>query len=138
MTATDDFKITLAQHVAGTTSYTSVTLYLGLAGGTSAAANLAAGNASSNELSELSGGATDYARQTVAWTEDGVTGIPENTSDITFTAGGAWPAATHWFLASSATEGADDVIIYGSLSATRTLSTNDTIRYVAGALALAS
>lgn len=138
MTATDDFKITLAKHVAGTTSYTAVTLYLGLAGGSNAATNLAAGNARSNELSELPGGAADYARATVAWAEDGITGIPENSSDITFTAGGTWPAATHWFLASSATEGADDVIIYGSLTATRTLSSGDVIRYATGALALAS
>lgn len=135
MTAIDDMKVELAQHIAGTTAYTPPgTWYLGLAGGTGAATALAAGTTSGYELT-----GTDYARQAVAWVENGVTGVPENTTDISFTAGtGGWSQATHWFLALSGTENAADAKFYGSLNASRTLSEGDTIRYIAGALKLAS
>lgn len=129
--ATAAFGVTIAKHIAGTTSYTPVTLYLGLAEQTvNTATNLEAGDATN----EITG--TDYARQAVTFVE-GAGGVPENQSAISFTAGsGGWPTAGYWFLANTDVEGADTIVMYGALSQNRTLGAGDTLRYAAGAFTL--
>lgn len=134
MTAIEAERIAIAQHRAGTTSYTAPTWYVGLAGGTGAAAALATGDPTGFELTS-----SGYARVALAWTENASNSdIPENTADATFTASSSWAERTHWFLATSGTAGAATVREYGALSAGRTLNANDVIRFVAGAIKLAT
>jgi len=82
-----------------------------------------------------------YARQTLNpldanWTAASSTdGLTDNASAITFpTATGSWGTVTHVALCDSATWGAGNMYLYGTLDVSKAVGSGDTIKYNIGDL----
>ena len=107
-------------HVFGGTAYTQPTKYIALY---SAAPGEAGGG------TEISG--TNYVRQTAAFTVTGDTA--SNTAAIEFpTAGSAWGTITHIGVMDSSSSG--NLLAYGTLTASKTISSGDVFRIPLGDL----
>ena len=115
----------ILDHIFGKGSYTPPTIYVGL--------STADPTDSGSGLAEPSG--NGYARvQTSAsdW-DDASNGTIENSSDITFTqATGNWGTITHFTLFDAATAG--NMLAYGALSQSKSISESDTARFETGDL----
>lgn len=102
--------------------------YVGLAYG---ASNLENGDAT-DEVTEAG-----YARQAVQFEQDPGNPSRRRTTSLVeiVTSETNLQPFTHWFIAESATEGANDLIVYGALSEARTYNSNGgTTRWAAGLL----
>ena len=107
-------------HVFGGTAYTQPTKYIALY---SAAPGEAGGG------TEISG--TNYVRQTAAFTVTGDTA--SNTAAIEFpTAGSAWGTITHIGVMDASSSG--NLLAYGTLTASKTISSGDVFRIPLGDL----
>ena len=107
-------------HVFGGTAYTQPTKYIALY---SSAPGEAGGG------TEISG--TNYVRQTAAFTVTGDTA--SNTAAIEFpTAGSAWGTITHIGVMDASTSG--NLLAYGTLTASKTISSGDVFRIPLGDL----
>lgn len=120
---TDYLEAAIINAVLRNTSYTSpTTVYVSLH---SSATNDAGGGA------ELSG--NGYARQSCAFDAPGATdGLTQNTSAVTFSASGAWSAATHFAIWDASTTG--NMLFHSALDASRTAGDGDDLVFAAGAL----
>ena len=107
-------------HVFGGTAYTQPTKYIALY---SSAPGEAGGG------TEISG--TNYVRQTAAFTVTGDTA--SNTAAIEFpTAGSAWGTITHIGVMDASSAG--NLLAYGTLTASKTISSGDVFRIPLGDL----
>lgn len=120
----------LLEHLFRTTSYTRpATLYVALFDTTASLANLEAGTLTG----EISGGA--YARKAhgpldADW-DAVVDGVTANTTAITFTTATAnWGTVRYAAIMDASTAG--NVLLYGQLSADRTVNNGDTFQINAG------
>lgn len=118
---TDFAEDAMLDHVFNKVAYTPpATVYVGLA---SADPTDAATGADANELAD----ANAYQRTAITLgaaasrrvTQSGAVTFPQAT-------GGDWGTATHWFLTSTQTYGAGDVLAAGSLSASKTINDGNT------------
>ena len=81
---------------------------------------------------------TSYARvavtcSTANWTAPGVGGLTDNVSAITFpTAGGSWGTITHVGIYDASSSG--NLLLSGSLSASKAITTSDTLEFAIGDL----
>lgn len=122
--ASDYLEGALIAHLTGGSAYTQPTMYVGLATGST-------GLETGTPTDEVT--AAGYARQSVTWTGSGSS--RSNSAAITFTVTAAPSSAvTHWFLADGDTEGADNVLLWGTLSSSVTLAADDSLRIPAGSL----
>ena len=85
--------------------------------------------------------AGSYSRQTLNpldanWTAPDTTGgLTDNASAITFTtASGYWGTVTHVALCDSATWGAGNMLLYGTLTASKVVNNGDTFKFNIGDL----
>ena len=125
----------LRAHVFRTNSYTKpTTLRVALA--TAATTDAQTGAtltevANSNAYARTGPNPLD-ANWTAASSTDGLT---DNAAAITFpTATGSWGTVTHCMIVDSATHGAGNSIVHGSLSASKAVAINDIFEFAAGAL----
>jgi hypothetical protein len=102
-----------------------------------AAPNDASTGATITEVANSNG----YARQTLNpldanWSAASSTdGLTDNVSAITFpTATGSWGTITHVAILDSATHGAGNVLFYGTLAVSKTVSSGDVFKFNAGDL----
>lgn len=118
---TDFAEDALLDHVFNKVAYTPpATVYVGLA---SADPTDAATGASANELANAFG----YQRTAITLgvaasrrvTQSGAVTFPQ-------ASGGGWGTATHWFLVSTQTYGAGDVLAAGALNASKTINDGNT------------
>lgn len=119
--ATDYLENKIAGHVFGGTAYTAPsTIYVSLF--TSAPNDAGAGT-------EVSGGS--YARQSMAFTVTNDTA--SNTSNVEFPkATASWGTVSHFAVYDASTGG--NMLCYGTLSASKTVASGDTLRFNAGEL----
>lgn len=119
--ATDYLENKIAGHVFGGTAYTAPsTIYVSLF--TSAPDDTGAGT-------EVSGGS--YARQSMAFTVTNDTA--SNTSNVEFPkATASWGTVSHFAVYDASTGG--NMLCYGTLSASKTVASGDTLRFNAGEL----
>jgi hypothetical protein len=78
-----------------------------------------------------------YARvdTSSAWGTAAASGTISNDAAITFAeATGSWGTVTHFALCDSGTHGAGNMIIYGSLTASKTIGSGDTPQFSIGEL----
>lgn len=81
---------------------------------------------------EVTGGA--YARQSVTFGAPS-TGTMSNSADVTFpTATANWGTVTHFAIFDASTSG--NMIYYGTLTTSRTISTNDVAKFTASSLTI--
>ena len=122
MAKTDYLEDAILNHVLRNTALTSpTTVYVGL---TSTATTDAGGG------TELTG--NGYARQSMTFGAPSA-GSCSNSAEVLFPeATGAWPAATHFFIADAVTAG--NRLYHGALDASRTAALGDQIRFAIGAL----
>lgn len=106
-------------------------VYVGLA---SSAVTDAHTGATVPELANANG----YARQAVTFgaPSGGVDNQIANTGAINFTASGDWVTATHFFVIDSATHGAGNILMYGTLTSPVTVLTGQTRQFPVGELRL--
>lgn len=129
MSAMSDYlEQALLNHVFRTTAYTQPTaLYV---------AAFTAAPSDSGGGTEVSGGS--YARVSVAradaqWNAAGVGGLIDNVNAITFpTSSGSWGTVTHIGIFDASTSG--NLLMWGALSASKTVASGDTLTIAAGAL----
>jgi len=119
--ATNYLENKIAGHVFGGTAYTApTTLYVGLY--TTAPDDTGAGT-------EVSGGS--YARQSMAFTVTGDTA--SNTSNVEFPkATASWGTVTHFAISDASSGG--NMLCYGTLTASKSVASGDTLRFNAGEL----
>lgn len=119
--ATDFLENKIAGHVFGGTAYTApATLYVALY--TSAPNDAGAGT-------EVSGGS--YARQSMAFTVTADTA--SNTANVEYPkATASWGTVTHFAILDAVTSG--NMLCYGTLTASKTVASGDTLRFNAGEL----
>ena len=122
MAKTDYLEDAILNHVLRNTALTSpTTVYVGL---TSTATTDAGGG------TELTG--NGYARQSMTFGAPSA-GSCSNSAEVLFPeATGAWPAATHFFIADAVTAG--NRLYHGALDASRTAALGDQIRFAIGVL----
>lgn len=118
----------IVDHTNGKTSYTMPTVYVGLL--TAAPTDTTAGT-------EATGGS--YARKSTAGADwNAASGNPAsatNANAITFvTATGSWGACTHFALYDASTAG--NMLRWGALGTTKTISSGDTASFAAGSLSV--
>jgi len=119
--ATNYLENKIAGHVFGATAYTApTTLYVGLY--TTAPDDTGAGT-------EVSGGS--YARQSMAFTVTGDTA--SNTVNVEFPKATASWGTVAYFAVSDAVSGGN-MLCYGTLTASKTVASGDTLRFNAGEL----
>lgn len=119
----------IADHILGGADYTRPgTVYVALF--TTAVAEDGSGT-------EVSG--TSYAR--VAVTNNATNwpaasgGVKSNGTEIAFpTAGGSWGTVTHWAIFDASTSG--NCLVYGALTASKSIGTGDTAKFAIGAIDL--
>lgn len=115
----------ILDHLFGKGSYTPPTIYVGLS--TADPLDTAAG------LAEPSG--NNYARVSTAASDWNASsgGALDNANDVTFpTASGSWGTLTHFALFDAASGG--NMLAHGSLSVSKTIDSDDTAKFSAGAL----
>ena len=119
--ATDFLENKIAGHVFGAAAYTApATLYVALY--TTAPNDAGAGT-------EVSGGS--YARQSMAFTVTADTA--SNTVNVEYPkATASWGTVTHFAILDAVTAG--NMLCYGTLTASKTVASGDTLRFNAGAL----
>jgi len=119
-----------------TAPYTGVsTLYLALFTNTSgnAATNLEAGTTSTDEIS-TSGSA--YARKTVTFAAAS-SGTSASSATVTFdTATADWGTITHVAVMDGGTRGSGNVLFWGAVTTSKTISTGDTFQVSSGNLTI--
>jgi len=119
--ATDFLENKIAGHVFGAAAYTApATLYVALY--TTAPNDAGAGT-------EVSGGS--YARQSMAFTVTADTA--SNTVNVEYPkATASWGTVTHFAILDAVTSG--NMLCYGTLTASKTVASGDTLRFNAGEL----
>lgn len=119
--ATNFLEQKIAEHVFGGTAYTApATLYVALY--TTAPDDTGAGT-------EVSGGS--YARQSMAFTVTADTA--SNTVNVEYPkATASWGTVTHFAILDAVTSG--NMLCYGTLTASKTVASGDTLRFNAGEL----
>lgn len=136
MAAMSDYlEVELRKHIFRTGSFTKpTTLAIALL---TAAPNDASTGATMTEVANSG----SYARVTLNpldanWSGASSTdGLTDNVADITFpTATGNWGTVTHVAILDSATHGAGNILFHGALSASKTVNSGDTFKFLAGAL----
>lgn len=69
--------------------------------------------------------ANAYARQAIAF-DAAASGATQNAATVTFPAAtGSWGTVTDWAIVDSATYGAGNIIVYGALTASKTIGSGD-------------
>ena len=115
----------ILDHIFGKGSYTPPTIYVGLS--TADPADDGSG------LAEPSGNAYARVQTSVSDWNAAVNGSLDNTGNITFAqATGNWGTITHFALFDAATAG--NMLAYGALSQSKSISESDTARFEAGDL----
>ena len=115
----------ILDHIFGKGSYTPPTIYVGLS--TADPADDGSG------LAEPSGNAYARVQTSVSDWNAAVNGSLDNTGNITFAqATGNWGTITHFALFDAATAG--NMLAYGALSQSKSISESDTARFKAGDL----
>ena len=112
----------LLDHVLRNAAYTSPsTVYIGLSTGSFG---------DDNSGTELSG--SSYARQSIAF-DAASGGTTDNTSNVDFPAAtGSWGTVSHYGLFDASSSG--NLLIHGSFSASKAVTTGDILRIAAGEL----
>lgn len=121
---TDYLENKVIDHVTGKTAYTKPTAYVALF--TAAPSDAGGGT-------EVSG--SNYSRVTTAGADwnAAASGSTSNANALTFpTPSGSWGTVTHFALFDAATTG--NMLIWGSLTTSKTIGTGDTASFAAGAL----
>lgn len=113
----------ILDHILGTGSWTMPTnVYLALF--------TAVADGEAGTVTEVSG--SGYSRQSTAFAAASG-GVASNSAIETFTAsGGNWGTITHWGLYDASTSG--NLLIYGSLSASRVINDGDSLTFAVGAV----
>jgi len=118
----DFLELEILDHVLGTGSYAAPTIYVALY--TAAPSDAGGGT-------EVSGGG--YARVAHSAYDGAAAGATSNTGAIQFaTAASAWGSVSHFALLDATSAG--NFLMWGTLSASRTISTGDTCQFADGAL----
>jgi len=124
MSFSNDAEAKVLNHVFGIATYTQPTLYLGV--------STADPTETGSGLAEPAGNA--YARVTTASTDWQLTGSTiDNQNELAFPeATGSWGTLTHFALFDALTGG--NIVAYGSLTASKAIAANETLRFPAGNL----
>lgn len=125
----------IIKHIFRTGSFTKPTvLAIALC---SAAPTDASTGATITELANANG----YSRQSLNpldanWTAPGAGGLTDNASLITFgpATGSDWAQATHIAICDSATWGAGNMLLYGTLAVAKTVQVGDRLEFAIGAI----
>lgn len=123
------------KHIFRTGSFTKPTV-LAIALCTAAPVDADTGALTGKEVAN----AGAYARQTLNpldanWTAPGVGGLTDNASAITFPAATAnWGTVTHVAITDSATFGAGNLLLYGTLDVSKVVNNGDTFKFNIGDL----
>lgn len=123
-------ELKILDHIVGKTSFTMPTIYIALA--TAEITDATTGVT----ITEPSTSGTAYARKSTAgadW-ESAASGATQNANAITFaTATGAgWGTVTYFALVDNGTVGAGNIIAWGQLGSSKTISAGDTASFAAG------
>ncbi len=133
--ASDYLEGQIRAHIFRTASFTKPTV-LAIALCTAAPTDASTGATiaevpNSNAYARVSRNPLD-ANWTAASSTDGLT---DNAADITFpTATGSWGTITHFAILDSATHGAGNVLVWGALTASKTVGNGDVFKFNAGDL----
>jgi hypothetical protein len=96
-------------------------------------------NSGSYARTALNAGTSNWANTQASGTgaSSGTSGTTSNSSTITFpTATGSWGEITHLVIVDSTTHGAGNVLFWGALSASKTVTSGDTLSFAANALSI--
>lgn len=117
----------ILDHIVGKTSFTMPSIWIGLWAATlsDTSTGATAGEPSGNNYSRKSTAAADW--------ESAASGATQNANAITFaTASGSWGTITDFALVDNATTGAGNIIAYGTLTTSKSISSGDTASFAAG------
>lgn len=116
----------MLSHIFRTTSYTQPTIHVGFS--TTNPGDVAAGTGLGTTLSEPSG--NNYSRETHTSWNASSSGVATNNGAITFPeASGAWGKMTYICLFDAHAVGAGNLLMYDTVSQSRTVSSQDTPRF---------
>lgn len=121
-------EIELLDQIVGKTDYTMPTAYVALC---TADPTDAGTGAAMNEVAD----ANAYARVSTAGADwnAAAAGSISNANDISFTeATGAWGTVTHFAIVDNTTHGAGNVLVHGSLAASKAVASGDTVKFEGG------
>lgn len=132
----DYLEVQLINHVWRTASYTKPTT-LAICLCTAAPVDSDSGST----ITEVANSGS-YARVTLNpldanWAATTTTGTTSNSSTITFPqASGPWGVVTHLAICDSSTYGSGNMLVYGTLTTSKTVSSGDTVSLSSGSLSI--